>query len=351
MNSVISKKIKDVALKDRSLDIYVGDVTSTEELSPVDILCISAFPNDYWAEEGTVIHSLSQKGINVEQESDHKLFDWREQWQCWASTLLVNDVNIRQLICFEHAQYTSKPDEVVGNVFRSIRELILSQNYGDALPTVRLPLLSTGDQGHPKPKMLEAMIRQAYLHLQAGLPVQKIEFVIYPGMREVYQLCALSGQVLDSCEKDWLRVMQINHDSPQWDLFFSYRHTNIKSMQGLIHDLKSCCADTSYFIDDKDLVEGYCWKPQLINNMARSRYIVCWITDDYADSGECMDEFHAAQILSFEGNMRLLPILNLKSRSIESLPDSLRRIHMIDPTELLQSGSNIAKHICSLTAS
>ncbi|MBM3967479.1 MAG: hypothetical protein FJ308_20850 [Planctomycetes bacterium] len=60
-----SVTIIDSAGQNRSLEVWVGDIAAQTQPNPIDLLVLSAFPDDYAKVEGTVIHRLSQTGIDV----------------------------------------------------------------------------------------------------------------------------------------------------------------------------------------------------------------------------------------------------------------------------------------------
>ena len=84
------------------------------------------------------------------------------------------------------------------------------------------------------------------------------------------------------------------------------------------------------FLDERNLQRGVCWKPDVICAIHNSRRALCLITDTYADSRECVDEFHIALCLSRARPDFLRPILRLTNRSIDSLPYTIRRVNLID---------------------
>jgi hypothetical protein len=78
------------------------------------------------------------------------------------------------------------------------------------------------------------------------------------------------------------------------------------------------------------LSHGVFWKPELIGSIYNSKKFLCLITDSYADSGECIDEFHAALSCGIHRSNFLLPLLSLKNRELETLPASFRSVNLID---------------------
>jgi len=361
LQSVHSVSITDIAGKVRHLELLVGDVTSASAAEPVDLLVISAFPNDYFVMPGTVICRLGDIGIDVQAEAEQKIHDWRTQWYCWISGLLPEAPHcIRRLVCFEHGGGMDSPENVVGNVFRSVREFLLTakeaspggQERQDA-GILRLPLLSTGNQGAAKTVMLAALISQAQLHLAAGLPVSRIQLVLRAGSPDLHALLVECGRVFQENRHGW----QSDFESvarPDFDLFVSYRHADHNTVSGLLNQLRYLRPDLDLFIDHEELKPGSFWKPDLIKALGRCRQALCLITDTYPESGECMDEFHAALCWQKHRSDYLLPLLSLTKKSVEKLPESLRRIHCIPascpPLSLDEIARNIIQRLTTHTS-
>lgn len=319
----------------RRLELLVGDVTAASQTEAVDLLVISAFPNNYLPTPGTIVRRLGEIGIDVQSEARRKSQDWRAQWYCWISGRLSEAGHyIRRLVCFEHGS-TDSPENVVGNVFRSVREFLLITDEvasdGSKQPEaeiLRLPLLSTGNQGGSKMAMLAALITQAQLHLAAGMPVKRIQLVLWDGSQDLHALLVESGRVFEENRHGWQAGFE-SSQRPDLDLFVSYRHADQAAVSGLLNRLRQLRPQLGLFIDHEKLQPGSFWKPDLIKGLGRCRQALCLITDGYPESGECMDEFHAALCWRRKRPNYLLPLLSLRNKTVECLPESLRRIHCI----------------------
>lgn len=335
LQPVHSVSITDATGVVRRLELLIGDVTFASPAEPVDLLVLSAFPNSYLPTPGTVVRRLAEIGIDVQAEARRKFQDWRSQWYCWTSGRLPEAGHcIRRLVCFEHGNRDS-PEDVVGNVFRSVREFLLtadgisSDGSGQQEAEIlRLPLLSTGNQGGSRTAMLAALITQAQLHLAAGLPVKRIQLVIWDGSRDLHALLVDSGRVFEENRHGWQADFESSH-RPDLDLFVSYRHADQTIVAGLLNRLRQLRPELGLFIDYEKLQPGSFWKPDLIKGLGRCRQALCLITDDYAESAECMDEFHAALCWRRNRPNYLLPLLSLRHKTVERLPESLRRVQCI----------------------
>jgi hypothetical protein len=351
METILTQAVTDPSGRVRQLELCFGDVTDPEG-GRIDVLVISAFPNDYGALPGTVIHSLAGRGIDVGLESLRKAEDWRDTWCCWMSGPLGSrpddgahgPLGIDRLLCFEHG--AGDPGSKVGNVFRAISEYVLAR-YGqprpDPIDVVRLPLLSTGDQRADKSEMLSAVIRQSILHLRGGLPAKRIQLVIHPRMPGHLALIAEAGRICERVSHEWDRSSEAVPS--EYDLFLSYRRQEEARTLILCDALRQICPDIRIFRDRDQISPGAFWKHELLTAISRSERTLCLITDTYADSGECMDEFHAALCLSLSGSHRVVPLFCLEDRSIEQLPASIRDLHGVDGRVPLRAIAEVAEAV------
>jgi len=343
MNSILDLKINDLNGHESFFEICVGDILKTEPDEVIDLLCISAFPDNYVPTFGTLIKGLGDKGVSVDIEASNKAYDWRSNWQCWIShPLTKNPLPIERLLCFEHGELTDAAT-VVGNIFRSIREFIL-QSPKQPLKLIRLPLLSTGNQGFNKIVMLEEIMRQIFLHLKAGLPVHKVQLVLYSNEPNINKILISAGIFAEKNKSEWVSINLAK--TPKFDYFVSYRRNDSRFVDKVLNAIKLKHTSTKFFIDGKSIDDGFYWKPQLIKGLYESRKVLCFITDTYANSIECIDEFHAALCCSQYRDNFMKPLLCIPSRDLTTLPRSIQRVQLIDAVPP-RSLSDLVDQICS----
>jgi hypothetical protein len=88
----------------RRIGLYEGDLAAIPPEHHVDILVVSAFPNDYLPTPTSLIGALSERGLSVGNLAADKLHDLRETSAFWISQPIVGPaarLNIRQVACFE----------------------------------------------------------------------------------------------------------------------------------------------------------------------------------------------------------------------------------------------------------
>jgi len=215
---------------------------------------------------------------------------------------------------------------VVGHVFRAVTEFILGEQAGE-VSLFRIPLLSTGDQAADRSAMLGSIIRQAYAHLRACLPVGVVQIVFHDRSPALHSLLVESGRLIEQTRAEWL-LSKVSAE-PAFDWFVSYRRVDRDLAERIMGGIRARVPDARLFRDEESLAPGLCWKPELVCGIHSSRRALCLITDTYADSVECIDEFHVALCCSRVRDDFLRPVLSLSSRSIESLPQSIRRVNLI----------------------
>jgi len=328
---VYAEEITDHYGRKTWLEICVGDILQCEG-EEVDFLVISAFPNDYAKTATSLIGKLSNIGIDVELLAKCKQLDMRDSWSCWISREIVGFQPIRRIVCFENAfrqhEYarapanTKDPANLVGDVFRSVREFLLSE-LQHKTNIVRVPLLATGDQKHDQMKMLRAIVRQAFLHLQFCDSIERIQIFLRPNTDRLHNLLVETGSVIQECRTEFPEP----EITSRYDYFISYRQVDSAFKDRLVEEIKNRHPKARLFVDKEGLVPGGFWKADLLRAMSQSQKAICLVTDTYPDSPECMDEFHMA----FNFNMRkegfLRPILSLHQRDIASLSGSMTRVH------------------------
>lgn len=119
-------------------------------------------------------------------------------------------------------------------------------------------------------------------------------------------------------------------DSPKYDYFVSYRHQDSNFVNEVIDQIRIKQPKSSFFVDGQALEGGVFWKPQLITGLYESQKALCFISDSYVSSVECMDEFHAALCCSQYRPNFMKPLLCLAQNNLGKLPKSIQRVQLIN---------------------
>lgn len=110
----------------RTIELWEGDLTEMPPEEHVDLLVVSAFPDDYQPLDGNLIGALAQKGVVVGKLAQDKAEDLRANFGCWLSKPLLGAeaVGAKRILCFEpHTR--GRPPEVVGEIFRSLAPFVM----------------------------------------------------------------------------------------------------------------------------------------------------------------------------------------------------------------------------------
>lgn len=162
----------------RYIEIYHGDLSAIPLEEKVDLLVVSAFPNDYVPTRGSMIGALYRRGLSVAHLAKNKTSDLREAASCWLSPEIdAQRYGFRRLMCFE-SDINSEPPQCVGDIFRALWQFI---GVGElhSYNVLATPILATGDQAYPLVTMLELFLDAAVKWLRLGLPLERIKIVAY----------------------------------------------------------------------------------------------------------------------------------------------------------------------------
>ena len=70
---------------DAVIQLFHGDMSAIPPEHAVDIMIVSAYPNNYDPLPGTLIGALYNKGLNFANLAQHKQVDLTTQLGCWLS--------------------------------------------------------------------------------------------------------------------------------------------------------------------------------------------------------------------------------------------------------------------------
>ena len=96
---------------------------------------------------------------------------------------------------------------------------------------LRLPSLSTGDQGADKSQMLQ-LLRQAYTDIRGALLVRIVQLVIHDRVPDLRRLLVETGLGLEQVRSEWAKIRL--SEEPQYDYFVSYRRADAPYVEMLL---------------------------------------------------------------------------------------------------------------------
>jgi hypothetical protein len=272
---------------DRFVMLFVGDLASIPKWESVDVLIVSAFPDDYLPTRTSLIGALARVGVSVADLAQDKEVDLRQFSSCWLSRRIERPgVHFHRLLCFE-PWHRGKAPEVVGDIFRSI---VPFTTGSPPISQVAMPLLASGDQGESAEVMLEALSDASVHWLSAGLPLDRIMIVIHDSaesqsLRETFARVKRRHTVASSGPA---------YSSFRFDLFLSYAHKNKAEVDDLVKELQGRRPVLRVFVDRLELRPGAAWQQHIFDSLDQSRKVICAFSPDYLASKVCKEEFNIA---------------------------------------------------------
>jgi hypothetical protein len=338
------KLIDTIAVRNQSNDrfvmLFVGDLASLPEREAVDLLIVSAFPDDYMPTPRSLIGALALGGVSVADLAQNKEVDLRQFSSCWLSRPIARPgVHFHRLLCFE-PWVRGKATEVVGDICRSI---VPFSAGSPPISQVAMPLLASGDQGESPEVMLEALTDASVHWLSAGLPLDRIKIVIHDS--------ADSQSLHDTFARAKRRHADgssgTQRPSFPFDLFVSYSQRNKAEVDDLVAELQGRRPALRIFVDRLELRPGAAWQQHIFDSLDRSRKVICAFSPDYLASKVCKEEFNMALFRHREAAYGVLLPLYLFTAE---LPTYMKLLQYEDAREgdrakIVQSAERLLKQL------
>jgi len=287
---------------ERRIELYWGDLSYLEPQHAVDLLVVSAFPDDYIPTPTSLIGALHRNGISVHKLSFDKEKDMREEFSCWLSRPL-GVRSFKRILCVESG-WRGTPPQLADDLFRAIAPVSVMQV---ATRSVAMPLIAAGDQGYDAAQMFESILKAAVSWLRRGMPIEVLKIVAY------------SAEAAYQAKERFVELRDANSaGSPrdgQWDVFLSYSHRDSSVADHIYRSLTSVRHGIRVFCDRPALLPGSSWLMQIAEAIDSARCILALYTPSYWESVPCKDELTAAYVRQLKEQQRLLfPIYYLSAR-------------------------------------
>jgi hypothetical protein len=284
----------------KRIELYQGDLTNLKQDEAVDVLIVSAFPNDYTPTPSSLIGALQKKGVSVAQLATKKEIDLREVFSCWLSQEIVSPdpgIQFKHILCFEPL-YRGSPPEVVGDIFRSLAPFL----GGDPpIASVAMPLIATGDQEVPISEMLPPLLDAAVHWMALGFPLKCMKIVAHSNVK-VENAKRLFSQLKRKCSSTHLKKI----NTFKHDIFISYARENVDAAALINKELKSLRHTMQIFIDRKSLKVGAAWQHEIFEALDSCRKVIALLSPEYLNSKVCKEEFNIAWARSRETDENIL---------------------------------------------
>ena len=333
-NSVETLRVVN-AIGGSRIELCRGDLSKLSAEDAVDILVLSAFPDDYLPTNSSLIGALHRRGVSVEKLSANKAADLRATSSCWLSADLNSfDVGFRRLLCYEPTT-PAKAADAVGDVFRALVPLV---GGPDNLTCVAMPLLATGNMRRPVREMLPAILGAATSWMEAGLRLRCLKIVVRDETDDealqIFTSLASSGVSLPRTASPVARP---------FDIFMCYAHADgSHAAQLLLENFRQLMPSAEVFFDTLSIAPGEFWQQKIFDCLNECRSIVALLTPAFLNSKVCLEEFNIGLVRNRASEESVLyPLYTLTAE----LPAHLLAIHYIDCRETDPGALRLASEV------
>lgn len=273
---------------ERHIELYHGDLTNMPSSHAVDVLVISAYPNNYRPTRGTMIEALMHKNISVRDLARNKAVDLRDSFSSWLSQDIKSDdegIRFKQILCFE-PKLRGEPPEVIGDIFQSLMPLVTGDQ---PITSIAMSLIATGNQRVPLVDVLDPLLDAAVHWLALGIPVERIKIVEYN------QLKAMEMKGAFSVLKRKYENLSLSIDSTySHDIFISYSHDNDQEVAYFVDELKRLQPSIRLFYDRQNLDLGAAWQHEIYDALDDCNKVITFYSPTYLQSKVCKEEYNIA---------------------------------------------------------
>jgi len=309
--------------QERSIALYVGDLAAIPACEAVDLLVVSAFPNDYLPTPTSLIGALQHAGVSVGDLAAAKEVDLRKFSSCWLSREIRQpNVYFQRLLCFEPLVRGSAP-QLVGDVFRSIVPFCTGN---PPITQIAMPILAAGDQCQSPAVMLGALIDAALHWLMLGMPITRIKLVVHNKSK--------IGELASIFSRAKANLPAANTDPrgkvSRFDAFVSYSRQDQEAVDYLIGMMKKSQPTLRLFVDRLELRTGSAWQQHIFEALDECRKVIALLSPSYIASKVCKEEFNIALFRHRDSSDGVLLPVFLRSAE---LPTYMRLLHLLDARE------------------
>ena len=310
-----------IEIGQKKIELLEGDLTEIPEERAVDLLVLSAFPDDYMPTRTSLIGALERKGLSVEALSALKEEDLRDSFACWLSEEFDaphTGLRFRRILCFEPLGKGGKPPELVGDIYRALVPIL---GLDESIRSIAMPILATGNQYWPVEEILPPLLDATIHWLESGLPLDVVRIVAYSeadavAAKSYFETAEQARQLLSEDidnlitpeeetaggEEYWEQV----DDDNLYDVFISFAHEDKAEMQALEAELRKLAPGVRIFLDRKSIDVGSAWQPAIFESLDHCRKVVPLFSPAYLKSEVCKEEFNIAWVRSRESKQDVL---------------------------------------------
>ena len=294
----------------KRIELHQGDLTTLRADEAVDLLVISAFPNDYLPTSTSLVGALDRKGLSVATLAQSKDIDLRDEFSCWLSheiSPLDPGLRFKRIMCFEPLAH-GEPPELVGDIFRALTP-ILGEKCD--ISSIAMPIVASGNQGYQISTMLDPLLEASIKWMEKGLPLDCIKIVAHSENQG-----RDAAKVFSQRKIIYEQLEPVSQDQIEYDVFISYARENSKEMELFKKELIRANPNIRIFLDRKDINIGSPWQPQIFKSLDKCRKVVAFFSPDYLKSKVCEEEFNIAWIRCRETDQEILYPLYIYSTKL-----------------------------------
>lgn len=298
--------------KDRKrIELHQGDLTELRPDEAVDILVVSAFPNDYLPTDTSLIGALHRKGLSIASLAQCKDKDLRQDFSCWLSheiNMSNQGLRFKRILCFE-PMIRGEPPELVGDIYRALTPIL--GEISD-ISSVAMPIVAAGNQGFSISTMLVPLLEASIQWMEKGLPLNCIKIIAYSEEQGIQAFNVFSERKTRYQQAE----PTIIQAKIEYDVFISYARENNKETALFEKELIRSNPNIRIFLDRKEIDIGAPWQLQLFESLDKCRKVVVFFSPDYLESKACKEEFNIAWIRCRETNQEILFPIYLYSANL-----------------------------------
>jgi hypothetical protein len=281
----------------RRIELRQGDLTDLGPPDAVDVLVVSAFPNDYSPVRGSLIGALHARGLSV-AELARDCIDLRRSFSCWLSREIPPEMHARglrfkRLLCFEPqvSGLVHRPREVIDQLYAALTPFMFGPT---ALTSVAMPLLSTGKMRFTIEQVVPHLLDGALSLMRSDSPLRIVKIVCVP----------------EKAEEVRTTFDRVKAGYAQHDVFISYSHADASRVNAFCEKLRARIPGIKLYRDILNLQAGTAWDEELLRAAQTSKFFVPFYSTAYVCSDMCQTEFYMALMAHERSGMPLFfPVL------------------------------------------
>lgn len=305
----------------RRLELHKGDLTALAPEDSVDVLILSAFPDDYSPTHTSLIGALWRKGISVFDLAKDKAVDLRTAFSCWLSHPIRAEgpaIQFKRILCFEPQVRGDAPD-VVGDIFRALAPFL---GGTESVRTAAMPIVAAGDQGYSVATMLPSIMDAAVHWMRIGFPLEVLKVFAYSDS------AACEAEELFARFKSRYAPSKTSRSVDEYDVFISYSRPDADAAD----TIQDCLAQEGlrFFVDTRSLKKGAAWQSQIFNALDSCSRMIAVYSPAYVQSKVCQEEFNIAWARGRKHDLTVIyPIYWLSA----DLPTYMEMLNYVDCRE------------------